>query len=941
MSKTASQRLLPGFVEVPPTPPTEPPSPAPVIPEIPVLNTVPGSGDTVYVVDAHSLIYQVFHAMPEMTGPNGQPVGAIQGFMRDLLHLIQERQPTHLFCAFDPPGGTFRNELYEQYKGDRKEMPDDLQLQMPNIRRMVKALNIPIVEVPGFEADDVLATIARRSEAAGAHCVIVSGDKDCRQLISDHVRIYNIRKGLLFDPAMLRDEWGIRPDQVVDFQALVGDSIDCIPGVPLIGPKIARELLQKYQTLQNLLDHAQEVAGAKRRENLIAYREQALMSRQLARLEDDVPIEIDWAAGRLGGVHRDELQDLCREFGFRSLAERFSALSAIAAPTVWEAEYLTVATPQGLDNLAKELASQTRFVFDITTTSPSPRSTEIVGYSFAWQQGKAWYVPVRAPVGEPQSEPQLAVELLRPIFEDPRIAKIGHNIKFDMIVLRSVGIELRGASFDTMVADYLLAPGERTHNLNDMARRFLNHQTITIDQLTGSGKHQKRIVEIPVAQVTQYAGQDADVTLRLMSILEPRLIEDGLLPLFNELEMRLVEVLAELEFHGIRIDIAKLRDLSHKYGQRLKVLEQEIHTLAGGPFNIDSPTQLAKVLFEKLQLPSGRRTRTGHSTDVEVLSDLALLHPLPAKVIEYRQLAKLKSGYLDAIPDLVNSQTGRVHTSFKQDVAATGRLSSSDPNLQNIPIRSEAGREIRSAFLPGVSAWKLLAVDYSQIELRVLAHFSGDQVLCAAFDQDDDIHTRVASEVYRVERDAVTREMRRSAKAINFGVIYGQSPFGLAKSLGITQDVAATFINAYFARFQGVAKFIDLVLAESRKNGYVTTVLGRRRAVQGVRDPSQRTNSLQRNLPERIAINTVIQGSAADLIKQAMINVHGRMQREKLHARMLLQIHDELVFEVPSNELDCLASLVREEMSSAFQLKVPLRVDVKVGDNWAECEVWE
>ncbi|MEX0818056.1 MAG: DNA polymerase, partial [Pirellulaceae bacterium] len=511
---------------------------------------------------------------------------------------------------------------------------------------------------------------------------------------------------------------------------------------------------------------------------------------------------------------------------------------------------------------------------DTETTSTNPRWAEIVGYSFAWKPGEAYYVPVRAPLGEPRLDPHFASEALRGVLEDPRIEKTGQNLKYDMIVLRNIGITLRGVSFDTMVADYLLVPGERSHSMDDMALRYLNHKTISIKELIGSGRKQIRMDEVPVAQVTGYAAEDADVPMRLTAILERKLKAEGLDDLFHSVELPLVEILAELEFNGIKVDVDRLRELSDRFGQRLAELEVEIYELAGEKFNIDSPKQLSKLLFEKLALPVIRKTKTGASTDVEVLTELAKQHPLPAKLIEYRQNAKLKSTYVDAIPELVHPTTKRIHTSFRQDVAATGRLSSTEPNLQNIPVRTEEGREIRSAFLPGEPDWLLMTADYSQIELRVLAHFSGDQAMCQAFAEDRDIHTQVASEVYGVPLDQVTREMRRNAKAVNFGVIYGQSAFGLAKSLDIEKEVAAEFIEAYFARYTGVEKFTRKVLENCRANGYVSTILGRRRVVDGVRDPSRFGDSRQRTLPERIAINTVIQGSAADLIKQAMINVY-------------------------------------------------------------------
>lgn len=894
----------------------------------------------VYVIDSHSLIYQVFHAMPEMSSPTGQPVGAVHGFIRDVLDILENKQPDYLFCAFDFSGDTFRHKLYPEYKAKREEMPIDLRPQIGSIRRVLNAMNVPVLELDQYEADDILATIARECDERGWDCYLVTADKDCRQLISDHVRVLNIRKQEVMDAAALMADWGIRPDQVVDFQSLVGDAVDNVPGVPLIGPKIAKELITQYGTLDEVLAHAGEVAGKKRSENLTNFKDQAYLSRDLVRLDRHTPIEFDWEQGRIGGVKRDELAALCQEFGFRKLADQLGALSVATTPaTKWEANYRTVATPEALAELVATLNAQAVISVDTETTSQHPRFAELVGYSFAWQSGEAVYVPVRAPAGEPQLAAELVREALRPVLENPAIGKLGQNLKYDVIVLRCAGIDLQGIAFDTMVADYLLDPGERNHNLDDLAKRFLQHDNITIDSLIGTGKNQKRMDEVPVPLITDYAAEDADVALRLKEILAPRLQADGLETLFNELEMPLVEVLAELEFNGITIDVARLQELNTDFAARIKSIEQEIYALAGGEFNIDSRNQLAKILFEDLKLPITKKTKTGPSTDVDVLEDLAKQHALPAKIIEYRQFTKLQSTYVEALPQLVHPVTKRVHTSFKQDVAATGRLSSKDPNLQNIPIRTETGRQIRSAFIPGDPSWKLLTADYSQIELRVLAHFSGDATLKAAFEANQDIHTLVASQVNNVPLEAVTKEMRRSAKAINFGVIYGQSAFGLAAALEIDKSQAQAFIDAYFARYPGVDAFMTQTLDRCRELGYVSTISGRRRPVAGVRSAKQRGSSRQRLLPERIAINTVIQGSAADLIKQAMIYVYRRLRRESLQAKLLLQIHDELVLEAPPEELALLAKLVSEEMISAGrELTTPLVVDVKTGANWAECE---
>jgi DNA polymerase-1 len=917
------------------------------------------AGWTVYAVDAHSLIFQVFHAMygSELSSPRGEPVSAVYGFTRDLLQIVERKNPTALVCAFDMSGPTFRHDLYDAYKADRGEMPEDLASQLPKIRQVLDALAIPILERPGYEADDVLATLARICDEAGALCYLVTGDKDCRQLISDYVAVYNIRKDEVYERSALASDWGIAPEQVVDFQALVGDKVDNVPGVPLIGPKLAKELLEKYGTLENVLDHADDVPGAKRRQNLIDYREAALLSRKLVELDRRVPVAVDWEAARVGGFDRERMAELFRDFGFRSLADRAMAVATSeidmpdrpppAVVTAWQSDYQVVDTIEALTVLMSQLAAQPRISIDSETTNVSPRLAEIVGYAFAWKPGQAFYVPVRAPEGEQALDPIAAANALRPILEDPSIAKVGQNLKYDMVVLRGAGIELRGVAFDTMIADYLLDSGERTHNLDHLARKYLAHETIKIEEVIGTGKNQKRMDEAPVAAVGRYAAEDAELPLRLLPILEERLSAEGLAELNLEVETPLIEVLADLEYVGVRVDVDRLAELSVEYSGRLRRLREEIEVLSGHPLNIDSPKQLAELLFSELKLPVLKRTKTGPSTDASVLEELAPLHPLPAKIVEYRQYAKLLGTYIDALPALVHPTTGRVHASLNQVVAATGRLSSSNPNLQNIPVRTREGREIRSAFVAGEPGWSLLAADYSQIELRILAHCSGDETLRDAFARDGDIHRLVASQVYGVAADEVTSEMRRHAKAVNFGIIYGQSPFGLAKSINISQEEAAKFIETYFAQYPGVLEFLTSTLVQCRDRGYVTTLLGRRRAVQGVRPVppglrEPRTGALrQLNLPERTAVNAVIQGTAADVIKLAMIRVQRRLRDEGSPARMLLQIHDELLFETPPDAAPALAALVREEMSGVMKLAVPLKVDVKVGPNWAACEAWD
>jgi DNA polymerase I len=948
-------------------------------PEPRTLNPEPSLiGKTVWVIDGHSLIHQVFHALPEMSSPRGEPVGAVFGFARDLFFLLEEKKPDYLFCAFDMPGKTFRHEMYEEYKIQRPEMDADLVPQIASIRRMLEVMGIPALGVEGFEADDILATVARLTDELGGQCILVTNDKDCRQLITDRVKVFNIRKNSFIDRDALKEDWGITPEQVIDYQALVGDAVDNVPGVPMIGPKFARQLLEQYGTLESVLDHAADVAGAKRKENLVKFRDQALLSRDLVRLDTHVPVEIPWDM-QVGRIDRTAALALFREFGFRSLVMKIDALcKSFALGGLFQEEisspqshpersegsfpldeqaietgphpsplprgegtvglqptYNLVDTPEAFEAFLIQLKKQKSFSLDTETTNKMPRWAELVGLSFSWDENVAWYLPVRSPPGEPHLDLQATLDALRPVLEDPTVEKIGQNLKYDIIVLRGAGVNLAGTAFDTMVASYLLDAGQRNHNLDDLALDYLGHTTIKISQLIGSGKNQKRMDEVPIRQVADYAGEDALLPVRLKPILSAKLEQYQLTELFTKVELPLIGVLADMEYTGIKVDVARLDELSREYGRRLEELEREIYALAGHGFNIASPKQLKTVLFTEQKLPVVKKTpKTGPSTDAEVLDELARLHPLPAKLLEYRQYAKLKSTYVDALPGLVHPATGRVHASFNQVVAATGRLSSSDPNLQNIPVRSDVGREIRSAFIPGQPGWTLLAADYSQIELRILAHFCDDERLAEAFARDEDIHARVASQVNGVPLEQVTAAMRREAKAVNFGVIYGQSAYGLGRALGIEQEAAQRFIDGYFEGYPRIEEFLEQVLAECAKTGYVKTILGRRRAIQGVRPNAGR----QRNLAERTAINTVIQGSAADLIKLAMIAIKRRLTGEDLPARMLLQIHDELIFEVPSQNLPSLAALVSQEMVGVWKLKVPLKVDLKAGSNWADAE---
>ena len=887
---------------------------------------------SLYILDAFSMIFQVFHAIPLMTGPDGRPTNAVFGIFRDLLNLIRDRKPDYLAGAFDGEKPVFRSELFPAYKAQRAAMPEDLVPQIAVIKTLFEAFQIPVLQVEGFEADDVIATLAHSGVAKGLDVFACTSDKDARQLIGPHCFVLNLRKNLVLDAAGLEADWGIRPDQVVDLLSLTGDAVDNVPGVPGIGLKTGATLLQKFGNLENLLASIEQVPGAKKQEALREHGETARQGRTLIQLRDDVPLEIDWDAIHYDGYNAPALKQLCVDCGFHRFADEIVDTSAPPEAPWNTADYETVDTPEALENLVSQLQQAPRFAFDTETTSTDPLRADLVGVSFAWADGKACYVPVRGPLGSRVLELRLVIQSLKPVLERDDVEIIGQNLKYDMLVLKKYGVTLARRLTDTMVLSYLLESGERNHSLDELSKRLLKHTMIPIESLIGKGKNQIGMDQVQVGSVTEYAAEDADATWRLEAILAPQLQQQNLWPLYTEVERPLIAVLAGMEAAGVAVDVRKLKALSHEFGNRIDQTREEIHRLAGHAFNIASGPQLRVVLFDELKLPVTKKTPKGEpSTDAEVLEELAATHPIARLIVQHRQLEKLKGTYLDALPLMVHAD-GRIHASFNQVVAATGRLSSSDPNLQNIPVRTEDGRQIRQAFIAGKPGWSLLTADYSQIELRVLAHFSQDPALLAAFEADHDIHAVVASQIFGVPEAKVTDEQRRMAKTVNFGVIYGLSPYGLSTRLGITQGEAASFIDAYFTRYAGVSEFIRGTLESAQTNGRVETILGRRRAINGIKDP----NSRNLNLAGRTAVNTVIQGSAADLIKTAMLKIDDALKSQGFQARMLMQIHDELVFEAPDTELDTLTKLVDLGMTAALPFKVPIKVDIASGPNWLD-----
>ncbi len=884
----------------------------------------------VYLIDGSSYIYRAYFAIRHLSNSKGEATNAVYGFTNMLLTLLREEKPDRVAVIFDAKGPTFRKELYPEYKANRSAMPEDLVPQIPVIKAVVQAFNLPALELPGYEADDIIATLAKRYADQGLDITVVTGDKDLMQIVGERVRLLDTMKKKVSGRAEVIERFGVPPEQVLEILGLAGDSSDNIPGVPGIGEKTARSLIQEFGTIENLLTNVDQVKGKKRQENLREFADQARLSRQLADLVYDLEIDVNLDELTLVEPDRDALEVLFKQLEFSKLLQEFSGKPVQDSK---DGDYLAILTEDDLERLIDQLKTNRRFAIDTETTSLVAVQAELVGLSFAVRPNHGWYLPLgHSYLGVPeQLDKKIALDKLRPLLEDPQYKKIGQNIKYDALVLRNAGIELAGIDTDTMVLSYVTHPQAKSHGLDALALEHLNHQMIPYSEMTGKGKKQICFSEVEVEKAVRYAAEDADITRQLAEKLLPQLPVGKGEQLFHEVEMPLVDVLIRMEWCGIRINADFLGMLSGQLGQKLELLEGEIHALAGGTFNINSPKQLGEILFETLGLPKGKKTKTGWSTNVDVLQSLAEEHEIAAKILDYRSVSKLKSTYTDALPKLINPATGRLHTSFNQAVTATGRLSSSDPNLQNIPIRTAEGRRIREAFIPA-EGWTLLSADYSQVELRVMAHMADVPALKESFVAGEDIHKRTASEIFNIFPEMVTDEMRRQAKTINFGVLYGMGAFSLAKDLGIGRAEAQQFIDHYFERYPAILKYLEEKKAEAREHQYVTTLLGRRCAIPEINSK----NGAVRSYAERNAINYPIQGSAADIIKVAMVNIARRLTEQQFQARMLLQVHDELVFEVPENELDQVQELIRTEMEAAVALDVPLKVDIGTGKNWAE-----
>ena len=884
---------------------------------------------TIYLVDASAFIHRSYHAIRHLSTKDGRPTNAVYGFLATLNKLLKEKKPEYLAVAYDAKGPGFRHEMFPEYKANRPPMPEDLIAQQEPIRKLVEALGLPSMEIQGLEADDIIATLCRRAREDGYQVVIVSADKDFYQLLSNDVAMYdpNPKRESAMDVAALKEKLGLTPEEFLEAQGLMGDSTDNIPGVPGVGEKTAAKLIGEYHNLENLYEHVDDIKQKKLKENLIEFKQSAFLSRDLARLKTDADLDVRTDGLTIKEPDVETLKELYRDLEFNRFLAGLEPSVAIEYD-----DYHLVADTETLDNLIKELADAKVLSVDLETTSLDPMLAEIVGMSLCAKPGRSFYIPVgHETLGAQQLSWDQVKDALKNFLEDATLPKIGQNVKYDYVILRRHGVELGPIHDDPMVASYLIDPGAGGHGLDNLSRTLLGHDPITYTQVTGGKKGLFQDISPEAAR--DYACEDADLALRLAEVLREKIESEDLVRLYEDLELPLIQVLAEMEMNGVGLDTDLLNDLSKEFSASMDRIEKDIYGIAGREFNINSPKQLGEILFEDLGLTPQKKTRkkSGYSTDVEVLSELALVHELPAQVLAYRSLSKLKSTYVDALITLINPHTGRVHTSFNQAVTATGRLSSSDPNLQNIPVRTDEGRRIRQAFIPGPGS-VILSADYSQIELRILAHYSGDANLQEAFINGDDIHTRTAAEVFGLMPGMVDSNMRREAKAINFGIVYGLGPFGLAKQLGIEQKQAKAYIEQYFKRYSGVKEFIDGTLEEARKTGMVITMLGRRRRL-----PELNSKNYQaRSMAERMAVNTPIQGSAADVIKLAMLAVQSRLLKEKLASKMTLQVHDELVFEVPENELDTMYALVKEEMEGVMSLAVPLIVDVSHGSNWAE-----
>jgi DNA polymerase-1 len=882
-----------------------------------------------FLIDGSSYIYRAFYAIGHLSNSKGLPTNAIFGFTQMLLKVLKDHQPDYLAVTFDSKAPTFRSEVYKEYKANRPSMPEGLVPQIPYIKKITQGYRIAILEMDGYEADDLIGTVAKKV-GPEVDVVIITGDKDILQLVNDRIQVYDTMKEKKFGVEEVVQRFGVHPEQVVEVMGLAGDAIDNIPGIPGIGEKTAIQLIKAYGSVENLLTHVEEIPRTRLKENLKTHGDLARLSRQLATIHTDVPILCQLKDFSLSPPDLRTLKEIFKELEFNKLLREL--LEKRESPLTTR-DYRLITDQNEFLALIENLKKATPFSIDLETTSPHPMWADLVGVSLSYTPHQAFYIPVGHRQQETNNQLPLpwVVDQLKPILEDREIKKVGQNIKYDWTVLKRYGIDLQGILGDTMIASYLLNPTKHNHNLGEIAQEHLDRSVTNYKELVGSGIKAVTFDQIELEKARDYSCEDADVTLQLSHLLFLKLKEEGFKDLFDQVEMPLVMVLAKMEMNGVKIDLDLLQEYSKEIETQLQQKMDRIYGLAGEVFNINSSQQLGKILFDKLKLPVVKKTKTGTSTDVEVLTKLSLQHDLPLEILGYRNLTKLKSTYIDALPKLVHPKTGRVHTSYNQTVTATGRLSSSDPNLQNIPIRGEEGSRIRRAFITE-KGWSIVSADYSQIELRLLAHLSQDETLIEAFQNDEDIHARTASEIFGVPIEKVTPPMRREAKVINFGIVYGMSPYGLSQQLGTEPKIAQAYIDEYFKKYSGVQTYIEKSLEEARQKGYVITLLHRRRYLPDIHS----ITAAIRQASERMAINTPLQGTAADIIKVAMIRIQNRIEELGLSTKMTMQVHDELVFEILEEELQKTLPMIQNEMETVMELSVPLKVSIHSGKNWAE-----
>ena len=891
-----------------------------------------------FLIDGMAQIYRAHFAMIKnpLTTKDGRHTSAIFGFMNSLFKLLRDENPDYIAVVLDCKEPTFRHKLYTEYKATREKMPDELVEQLEPLYEVISHTNIPILKKPGYEADDIIGTLVKKAEQAGLVTYMVTGDKDMMQLVSETTFMYSpgnrFKPTTIYDKIKVKEKWGVGPDGIIDMLALVGDTSDNVPGVDGVGPKTAKKLLDQYKDIETILEHADETKNKRAREGLQNGRDLVHLSRELVTIHCDVPVEFHIEELIRKDMDGEALTHDFQDLEMYSLITQVEALSGngVVALEQPDKNYQTILTQTDLDLLITTISNAELISFDLETTSITPLQADIVGLSFSVKANDGYYIPVEYP--EKESKPGLTLdavlEKLKPIFENENNRFCGQNIKYDALVLSRYGIHLGNIVFDTMIAEYMLHPEKNSYKMDYLSIDYLNYRMVPIDNLIGTGLHQKSMAEVPLEDIAFYASEDADIAFQLAEILKDKLEKESLFEPYNDIEIPLIPVLTTIEKNGVYLNLDFLADLSRQFGEGLEKLTEKIHQMAGREFNINSPKQLGEILFDELELKPIRK----RSTAVEVLAVLKNYHPLPEEVLKYRHLAKLKNTYVDAIPNYVNKETGRVHTSLNQTIAATGRLSSTSPNFQNIPIRTETGREVRKAFVPQNSDWVILSADYSQVELRIMAHYSQEPELIKAFEENSDIHSRTAALVNGIAEAEVTPDQRRSAKVVNFGIMYGAGPYRMSQELGISMADAKILIDNYFATYPGIRKYMDETISLARDRGYVETLYKRRRKT-GNLDASNR-NIVQAE--ERVAINMPIQGTAADIIKIAMINIHNKMESENYQSKMILQIHDELLFECPKAEVDKLAAMVVEKMEGAVSLSVPLKVDWNYGNSWYE-----